>query len=378
MAVPLLVLLLTRSAVAAPGASDAESPATSAPDSSAAPASAPPSSNRVLAVGAAVVPGIVVHGSGHYVAGEKKTALWLLITEGVGAVLLLGGFVTAISTGNSRSLAGPAVAQMALGVGLLAVSFGADVYGTASTDGDAAALLRRSPPRIETELGYRYVADPRFSYAHFVVERVSLRLGHFRLTPSAWFDTGATNVLYRVEGAYRALGLTPGELGGLDDHLDFVVAGLHHRYLPQLFDRTGLEFSVDTRFDLAHFGRTLRGAFFELGLGYGFAKINYSADGLRVPSQRDDLLLATVGFGVALRGKAAAGSEIRAYYDHRHDDFAGGLVLPGRVSGVFGKLGADLRWFFGRRWGVLADVEGGSAVVAGLSLLVRDEVGGSQ
>jgi len=76
--------------------------------------------------------------------------------------------------------------------------------------------------------------------------------------------------------------------------------------------------------------------------------------------------------GVALRGRAAPGSEARVYYDHRHDDFAAGLLLPGRVSGVFGHVGGDLRWYFGRHVGMLLDAKFGSALIGGLSLLLRE------
>jgi hypothetical protein len=328
--------------------------------------------DRRVAAGLALAPGIALHGSGHYALGHKKTALALLITEGVGLALLIGGLGTVLASGNSRNLAGPAIAATVFGSGLVLASFGADFYGTLATDGDAVDLLRRPPARMESEFGYRYVADPRFDYGHFVVESLTLRHGYFRLTPSAWFATDTSNVRYRVEGAYRLIGPSPGELGKRDDHLDVVLGGMHQRYVPERFQRSGIELSLDTRFDFSHFGDTLRGSFIDLALGYAVAKVTYDVQGLRVPADTDDLMLARVGLGVALRGRAAAGSEARVYYDHRHDDYAAGLLTPGRVSGVFGKFGADFRWFFTPGVGVLVDAHASSAFVGGLSLLLRD------
>ncbi|MEI9937798.1 MAG: hypothetical protein WDO69_11315 [Pseudomonadota bacterium] len=328
--------------------------------------------DRRVATGLALVPGVALHGSGHFALGHEKTALALLISEGVGLVLLIAGVGTQLASGNSRNLAGPAVTATVLGSGLLLASFGADLYGTLNTDGDAVDLIPRAPPQLESELGYRYVADPHFSYGHFVVESLTLREGYFRLTPSAWFATNASNVRYRVEGAYRLVGLEPGELGKLDDHVDVVLGGMHQRYLPERFQRSGLDFSLDTRFDLSHLGNTLRGSFIDLALGYGLAKVTYDLPGLRIPADTDDLLLIGVGLGVALRGPAAAGSEARVYYDHRHDDYAAGLLTSGRISGVFGKFGADLRWFFSPRLGLLVDAQVGSALVGGCSLLLRE------
>jgi hypothetical protein len=329
-------------------------------------------SDRGVAGALSIVPGAALHGSGHYALGHKRTALALLIAEGVGLALVLGGVGTLRASGNSRHLAAPALVATVFGAGLVLGSFGADLYGTLATDGGAVDLLPRAPPQFESEFGYRYVADPHFRYGHFLVESLTLRKGDFRLSPSAWFATDASNVRYRVEGAYRLLGLEPGQLGQRDDHLDIVLGGMHQRYLPERFQRSGLELMLDGRFDLSHFGDTLRGSFADFALGYAVAKVTYDIAGVRVPADTDDLLLARVGLGVALRGRAARGSEARLYYDHRHDDYAAGFLTPGRISGVFGKFGADLRWFFTPRLGVLVDAQVGSAFVGGLSLLMRD------
>ncbi len=166
-----------------------------------------------------------------------------------------------------------------IGSGLLLASFGADLYGTLNSDGGAVDLIPRAPPRLESELGYRYVADPHFSYGHFIVESLTLRQGYFRFTPSAWFASNASNVRYRVEAAYRVLGLAPGELGKRDDHLEVVLGGMHQRYLPERFQRSGIELALDSRFDFCHFGDTLRGSFIDLAIGYGLARVSYDLAG---------------------------------------------------------------------------------------------------
>ena len=332
----------------------------------------PPEPDRRLALGAAFVPGVAVHGSGHYVLGQRRTASWLFLTEAVGAGLVVGGVTTLFASGNSRNLAAFGEGAIVLGAALVVGSFGADVYGVAATDQPAVQARSRATPWYESELGYRYVADPHFAYAHFLVERVTLRGGHLRFEPSAWFDAGQHNVRYRLEGAYRFIGPLPHETAKYEEHLELVLGAMHQRYLPEQFRRSGGEVALAARFDFGRFGDTLRGSFMELGAGYAVAQIRYDLDGINVPSLRDDVLLATVGLGVTLRGEARPGSEVRVYYDHRHDDYAGGFLLPGRISGVFGKFGADFRWFFGGHAGVRVQVEGSSAVVAGASLLFRD------
>jgi len=352
----------------------------SAPQSAATPVATPTPAakanpltrDRGVAAGLAMVPGLALHGSGHYALGHEKTARALFITEGIAVALTLAGYATLRASGNSRHLAGPALAATVFGAGLIFASFGADLYGTLANDGGALDSRLRAPARFESEFGYRYVADPHFSYGGFVVQSLTLREAGFRFTPSAWFANDSSNVRYRVEAAYRLQGLEPGQVGPLDDHVEIVLGALHQRFLPEHFRRSGVEFTLDTRFDFAHFGDTLRGSFIDLSLGYGRAKVSYDLAGLQIPSDTDDLLLARMGLGVALRGRAESGSEVRVYYDHRHDDYAAGLLTPGRISGVFGKLGADLRWFFTPRLGLLLDAQVGSAFVGGLSLLFRE------
>jgi hypothetical protein len=337
------------------------------------PTQSPATGKRALAAGAAIVPGIVVRGAGHFVLNEPGTPTRLLFAELAGLGLIVAGGVPLITTGASRYLVGPSTAVVVLGVGLFGASFAADLYGTLASDTGAAGSRVRPPPWLETELGYRYIDDPLFTYEHFVFERISMLSGPLRVTPSAWFSTAGDNTRYRVEAAYRLLGPTPSprSIEVLNDHLDVVVGVVQHRYAPQGFVRSSAELALDTRYDLGHVGPTLRGAFVEAALGYSIGRIDYDIPGVHPIMQMDSLLLARVGFGAVLRGKSMPGSEISVYYDHRHDDFAAGLLMPGLGSGVIGHIGAEARWFFSRNLGVTALAQYGSAFVGGLSVVFR-------
>lgn len=334
--------------------------------------------NRGLAAGTAILPGLLVHGTGHYVAGQTTTGNRLLLAEGVGLGMILGAGSVIVATGASRYFTGPAAATVILGVGLFGASFFADVYGTVSPDPGAAARRVRPPPWAETELGYRHVGDPLFDYEHFMYQRVSLQNGPLRLTPSAWISTDWDNARYRVEGAYRILGPTPtaDTRPVTNDHLDAVVGLVQHRYVTEHFTRGSAELAVDARYDLGHIGRTLGGAFVEAGVGYAFGRIDYDVPGVEVPADFDDLLLARLGFGAVFRGASHAGSEARLYYDHRHDDYAAGLVSGGLGSGVPGHFGVEARWFWSDHFGASGMAEIGAAVIGGISLLFRQEGAG--
>ncbi|HEX6766342.1 MAG TPA: hypothetical protein VF103_12710 [Polyangiaceae bacterium] len=382
-AIPLVLFLLAlteraRADTPPDGSTEAAESLASSDSNAGEEAPLPSTGERALAGATAVVPGVIAHGTGHFVAGETATGTKLLIAEGVGVGLLFGGLTAVVATGASRYFVGPSAAVMVAGGGLFTTSFVADLYGSVSPDPGAAGNRSRPPPWIETELGYRYVADPIFEYQDFLVESVSMRSDALRLTPSAWFSVAGDNALYRLEGAYRFLGPNPSPSARpvLNDFVDLALGLAHHRYVPEHFTRSTMEAALESRYDLGHVGRTLRGSFVEGSLGYAFGRIDYDIQGVAVPPEFDDLLLARFAFGAVLRGAAKPGSELFGYYDHRHDGFAGGLLLAGIPSGIGGHFGAEARWFFSENVGVSAHFEVGSAYVTGLSLLFRQAAAG--
>ena len=269
-----------------------------------------------------------------------------MLTEGVGLGLFLTGGLTVFFTGASRYFVAPAASAAIAGFGLFSTSYLVDIYGSAATDQGAVPSHLRAQARWETELGYRRIQDPEFAYRDFLVERVSRQLGPLRLSPSGWFSLGGDTARYRLESQYRLLGSS-------DDRRPRDLS------------------SLDARYDFARLGPTLRGAFVELGAGYGIGRIDYNLQGLKVPHDIEHLLLGRVGFGVTLRGQSAPGSDVLLYYDHRHDDYVAGLKLSGIPSGIAGHFGLLMRWFFTESVGVALDAQAGSAYLAGASLLFR-------
>jgi hypothetical protein len=335
---------------------------------------APPAApSRVLPIAAAVLPGVVAHGAGQLALGETQTAKNLLLMESVGLGLFLSGGLTIVFTGASRYLVAPAASATMLGFGLFSTSYLADIYGSASSDGAAALSRYRAPARWETELGYRRIEDPEFAYRDFVLQRISRQIGQFRLTPSGLFSTRGDTARYRLETQYRLVGNVtaprPRDVSFIDVTLGFV----HQRHRPEHFSKSSAELSVDARYDLARLGPTLRGAFMELGAGYGIGRIDYDLQGLSVPHDLEHLLLGRIGFGVTLRGQSAPGSEALVYYDHRHDDYVAGLKLTGIGSGVVGHFGLCARWFFTESVGLSLDAQVGSAYLGGASLIFRSK-----
>lgn len=335
------------------------------------PKTSPSSSRRGVAVAAALVPGLVVHGMGHYALGRPSTGSRLLVLEGIGAGTFLAGGVPIVLTGANRVVVGPAAALVVAGFGVWSITWLADVYGVA-WPAEARGQAPHRRPRLETELGYLYVAHPQFSFHHLFEQALDVRHGRYRVRPSAVFAADDANARFRVLGSFRWLdGSVEPALGSDGSFTDIDVALTHHRYDSEGFSTASAEAMLNGRLDLSRLSDDLRGSFAELGVGVGLQAFDYDAPGLSLGTDVEQLLLARFAFGAYLGNQDERGGEASVYYDHRHDGYTAGLRLTGLGSGVAGHFGLSANWYFDESWGVAARAEVGSAYLTGLSLVFR-------
>lgn len=322
--------------------------------------------SRGFAAGAALAPGLVLHGAGHYVLGERRTAYRLLAAEGVGLGLLGASIGGLAATGASRRLVGPLIGLGIAGAMLTVGSWLADVYGVLAPEGGLGRPQLRLPS-TEARLGWRYVHDPTASYGSFVVPGARFAFSSFWVDAEAWVATDAPNARFSLLGAWRAFGPRADRRATDGSRVDVVLGARHHRHGDGDFSVTTVEAMVDARYDLGRLGRTLRGAFVELGLGAGLEIYRFfgrDTDG-------NEILLGRFAFGTYLGDPDEAWGEVRGYYDHRHDGFAAGVKLPGVGSGALGHFGLAARLMPSASWGLDLDLAGGAAWVAGASLVYR-------
>jgi hypothetical protein len=293
----------------------------------------------------------------------------------VGAAAGLAGGATFWLSGASRRLVGPATLVAVSGFALVAIGLLVDGYSVLAPR-DTIARPRIDPPIVETSFGYRYVYDPQFAYRSFLTEALDVRWRRVRLAPSAAFAVNDANGRLRLLAGWRLFGPRPLPAARSFDgsFVDVEAAATHHAYRTEGFAIATGEVSASARLDMARVASTFDGSFAEMGAGWALASTSYTASSAR---DADGLLLFRGAAGMYL-GHGSKGGEALLYYDHRHDDMAGGLLMHGIVSGVFGHFGAQTRLYFLPEWGVLADVEAGSAWVANLSLLYRLRPGGER
>ncbi|HYO59103.1 hypothetical protein [Archangium sp.] len=318
---------------------------------------------EVLPTVVSVVPGLLLHGLGPLVAGDTQTAMRHFLLEGSGLGLLLAGGVPIAMSGASRRVIGPLYTVTLAGVGLFSISTLSNLYAVVAPAFPPGEVPRRLPP-LELEVGYQHVADPAFSYRHFVSVGALARLERVRLEAGAKLSPDEGNLRVRVGGAYRLMGAPEGARGGEDGTaLDLEAAAIAHRYPTEDFTLGGGELFLRGRYDMARFSPRMAGSFAEMGVGFAVQRYIYAGP---VDDILFEQLLFTFGYGVYLGRGGPFRGEALLYYDHRKDDFPGGIKAGGGVPGYFGLRG---RVLLTKRWGVSADMQAGSALVGRVSLV---------
>jgi hypothetical protein len=317
---------------------------------------------RVLPVVASVVPGLLFHGLGPLAAGDTRTAGRLFAMEGAGLGLLIASGIPIFLTGASRRVIGPLYTVALAGGSLFSISAVANIYSAVSPAFDPGVPASSLPP-LELDFGYQYVSDPNFDYGHFLALGATARLDAVRLEGAARLAMDEGNARVRLGGAYRLLGAPERARGGEDGTaVDLEVGAVYHRFPTEGFLMTGGELGVRGRYAMARMSPRLEGSFAEASVGLAFQGYRYFG-----PVSEDALhqqLLFTFAYGVYLGRGGPLKGEALLYYDHRKDDYAGGLKGGSGVPGHFGLRG---RVLLNERWGVSADVQAGSAYVARVS-----------
>lgn len=311
---------------------------------------------RVLATTLAIVPGLLVRGTGSYVAHDRPTAKRLLLMAGLGLGLAAAGGIPVGVSGANPYLLVPFVPMAIAGVGLFTQSWLADVVHAAG--GQLEGHARARPPwSLQVGTVWTHDAYRDRGLLHGIA-RTSIDRWNFEV--GGWLDadqvyrSGDFTVGYRMRGSPHHDGRD------LDDgsYLELRAAG-------RLRDGRGDHVQVATvegelvgRLDFARIAAALTGTYGELTTGIGGERAAYT-----MAHQWDSLLLGRFTWGAYLGRRG----ELQLFYDHRRDTIAGGIAAW-RAAGFVGSLGASVDLRVRGPWAMRAELEYGGSVVSTLAV----------
>lgn len=315
---------------------------------------------RTGAVAASLTVGFLVHGTGSYLVGEKRTAKRLALIEAIGlGGMLAGGGPIGISGGYPPTMTLTPV--LLVGAGMFFSSWWADVgvAAGASRIGEARAA---SPWSLE--LAMLYLSDP---YRQAGLGRLRGEVALDRLTLGASVMSDAENELRtgELDARIRILGAAP--TGGVVDDGSRLIARAGLRGHQDDGDGVKLatgEVEVIGRIDLRRIDPALRGSFVQMSTGLGVERAYYTGD-----RDNTSLLLGTFGWGLYLGNRG----EAQLFYDHRRESMVGGIAA-GRAAGFVGSMNASLDWLFDRHWATHLEVNVGTAWLTTLGIRYRGGV----
>jgi hypothetical protein len=334
----------------------------------ASPAEVPPVSpaRRTLAGAGAVVPGLVVHGAGHFIRGETQTGWRLLAAEGIGLGAAVGGIAGLAVTGASPRTIAPLTWMLVHGVGLFGVSAFADLYGSVNGGRGAGAPVVRAP-ELTLDLGYRAIRDPVFAYTGLTVAGARGRHRALVLDGRAWFAVDHDNQRVRVTPRWRIIGPRPDREAADGGYLDLRTGAVWHRYGAEGFQSAFGELALRGRLDLHRIGPTLRGAFVEAEIGAAMGGTKHVGFDLEAES----MLLGGFAFGLYLGHARDGYGEVSVYYDQRHDGYVAGSKARGLGSGSPGHYGLKSRVRVWGPWGLDLHAAAGSSWLGGGSVVYQ-------
>jgi hypothetical protein len=170
----------------------------------------------LLAGSLAIGPGVLLHGIGHYYAGDKDTALGLFAAELAGVALTIAGLLVEGATENRGSVGGLRQGLIHAGLMLFAGSWGADMLGAFK----GAVPLDADTTRTDGArlgLAYRYTDDPVTPFRHHLVLTLDVNAGWFYLRPKVDLEGQASLRQFELDLGGRLRGANPQEylaLGG--------------------------------------------------------------------------------------------------------------------------------------------------------------------
>ncbi|MDH5720444.1 MAG: hypothetical protein OEZ13_07440 [Spirochaetia bacterium] len=272
-----------------------------------------------LGVAAAIFPGILLNGSGHFISGHKEGGYDLLKLQGVSLLAFITGSVVLIGSGASGFLAPVYIPLLSMSSMFLATGIILDILGCA---GIANYTEKSEHPYKEEyiELSYINQNDTYSDLYNFSKIQAQFTAADF------FFKIG---FLMELNRKYQEFNLLSGY--HLRQNKNWNIYALHEIRYERSYEGFSISTTnllLETEYHLGSIYKTFRFLYLQNSIGYGrqwfhfFETIDYS----------EDFASSNLIVTHRLRFQISEYFEIASAYLHRHDTL---LVGAGFVLGTF-------------------------------------------
>jgi len=229
--------------------------------------------------------GFFLHGTGHYLAGDRKVAYTLLGTEVAGLLLLSAGWLSQTFASDSAEVVPYSRPVMALGAAAFVGSWTLDLLGTFTGRAGTPRYEPVPPLPIEGVVYYTLWSDPR--QGHLNVFTLGLKLPGGRLT--RWLDRftlgfgGAWDPFTDTERPLQTSGWLElrllGAAGELGSRLSLAGEWTEEYRLDHGYGVSTPAASLEGRLNLEQLFPRFRSVVIHLRWGYGLEATHYEVAG---------------------------------------------------------------------------------------------------
>ncbi|MCP4136110.1 MAG: hypothetical protein GY754_34385 [bacterium] len=313
-----------------------------------------------------IFPGVILHGSGLWMGDDPDAAYDLMIMEGIGVGAILVSITAMALTGASPKVSGPMVPVTAAGSGLFFTSWLADLYGSFLGSRPVARMERGN--YFDISSGYWYVYDPQFKYQNLLHFSFEKTIGGWSFSPKAWIALDDDNQKYLGEISYQFMGPRSSFFAEYKNKVEFspTLRYSNHNYGSEKFIKHTADLSAVGRFFMGSYWKSLDGSFTVYELGFSTEWVNFTIENIDIPIDYNVYFIFTFGYGIFLGSEESPLGEIVLFYNHRRDDYAGGMGIEGAGQGVLGYCGLNIEFFIGPYVELEIELKAGSALIAGV------------
>lgn len=267
-----------------------------------------PTSIRIKSIAGSIFPGVLLHGSGHYLMGEKETGKKLLKIQGISLLSGAGSLVALSLLGNADETAGILIPMTMLSFGTFAATWLFDIIGTTGLS-NRLSVGQHPYQQSFINLSYHNQDNNQSPYYNFYGGRFQYGTEKLFAQFYAEVEESADYQEFVFKGGYN---IRPKKYSNL-----YLIPEAKYRYSSEGFSISQVDLQLEMDINLAKISKTLKNVYFVNSLGYGNSRFNFEGSGFDFSN---NLMIISQGIRVHVNNLL----DITTKYIRREDGFIAG------------------------------------------------------
>ncbi|MGB1296587.1 MAG: hypothetical protein ACPG6V_14000 [Flavobacteriales bacterium] len=292
---------------------------------------------RLKGVGGSIVPGVLLHGMGHKIMGDKETGRKLLKIEGISLATGVGSLVALGLLGNADETAGVLIPVSMFSFGTFAATWLFDIMGTS---GLSNHLTPGNHPYQQSFVNFSYIQQDNNQSPYYNFYGGTMQYANNKLFAQLYTEVEESSDYqeYAFKGGYN--------IRKKDYTNLYVIPELKYRHSSEGFSISQFDVQLEMDINLAKLSNTLKNVYFINTLGYGNSQFHFGGNGF---DYSNNLMIISQGIRVTVKDLV----DISTRYIRREDGFIAGrnyllTHFEHRVRLNFKDLFTELRFTHGQ------------------------------